>query len=310
MWSGGERLERSIYGAYLQAIQEAEHLIYFENQFVISSTAEGVENRVMMAVFERICRAIESNEVFRVVIVFPQPEHIELGNLPVLKYQYQTLCRGNNSLIELIKQKYPHVDPDDYVAMFQLRSFGEINGTYHTSQIFIHSKILIVDDRVSIISSANLNDRSLLGDRDSEIGVVVWDDKDKLITMNGLAYRATEFSHTLRLKLWNEHCGLPLDDKTMSDPITTESYRNTMIRTAKKNTNIFEQVFPFIPQDSITTYAQYDELRKMRKTLVKNPEKLKDVQGRIQLYPRKFLCDESDDNRSLAQTLMSETLYQ
>lgn len=264
----------------------------------------------MLATFERICRAIENKQVFRVIVVFPQPEHVEPSNVPVLQYEFNTLCRGKGSLIELIKQKYPHVDPNDYVGLFQLRSYGEINGTFHTSQIFIHSKVLIVDDRVSIITSANLNDRSLLGDRDSEIGVVVWDDKDKLITMNGLAYRATEFSHNLRLKLWNEHCGLPLDDKTMSDPITDLAFREIMIGTATKNTEIFNHVFPFIAQDNITTYAQYDELRKNRKNLVRNPERLKGIKGRIQLYPRNFLLDEHGENKSWAQSLMPETLYQ
>jgi len=50
-----------------------------------------------MAVFERICRAIDK-QPFRVVIVFPQPEHVEPSNLPVLQYEYLTLCRGGTSL--------------------------------------------------------------------------------------------------------------------------------------------------------------------------------------------------------------------
>lgn len=34
---------------------------------------------------------------------------------------------------------------------------------------------MIVDDSKVILGSANINDRSLLGDRDSEIGIVVED---------------------------------------------------------------------------------------------------------------------------------------
>ena len=37
----------------------------------------------------------------------------------------------------------------------------------------MHSKLLIADDRVVICGSANINDRSLLGKRDSEIAVIV-----------------------------------------------------------------------------------------------------------------------------------------
>jgi len=32
---------------------------------------------------------------------------------------------------------------------------------------------MLVDDRVVVIGSANLNDRSMMGDRDSEIGIVI-----------------------------------------------------------------------------------------------------------------------------------------
>jgi phosphatidylserine/phosphatidylglycerophosphate/cardiolipin synthase-like enzyme len=39
----------------------------------------------------------------------------------------------------------------------------------------VHSKLLLVDDRVAIVGSANVNDRSLCGDRDSEIACRVVD---------------------------------------------------------------------------------------------------------------------------------------
>jgi phospholipase D1/2 len=43
------------------------------------------------------------------------------------------------------------------------------------AELYIHSKILIADDRIAIIGSANLNDRSQLGYHDSEIAVVIED---------------------------------------------------------------------------------------------------------------------------------------
>ena len=36
-------------------------------------------------------------------------------------------------------------------------------------QIYVHSKLMIIDDRIVVIGSANINDRSLLGSRDSEV---------------------------------------------------------------------------------------------------------------------------------------------
>lgn len=38
---------------------------------------------------------------------------------------------------------------------------------------YIHSKIMIVDDRRVICGSANINDRSMNGDHDSEIALVI-----------------------------------------------------------------------------------------------------------------------------------------
>lgn len=42
-----------------------------------------------------------------------------------------------------------------------------------TELIYVHSKLLIADDLTVICGSANINDRSLLGSRDSEIAVVI-----------------------------------------------------------------------------------------------------------------------------------------
>lgn len=40
-------------------------------------------------------------------------------------------------------------------------------------QCYIHTKLMIVDDRRVIVGSANLNDRSQNGDHDSEIAIVI-----------------------------------------------------------------------------------------------------------------------------------------
>lgn len=38
----------------------------------------------------------------------------------------------------------------------------------------MHSKVMIIDDRAAFIGSSNVNDRSLLGSRDSEVLLVSW----------------------------------------------------------------------------------------------------------------------------------------
>jgi phospholipase D1/2 len=42
-----------------------------------------------------------------------------------------------------------------------------------TEIIYIHSKLMIIDDEVALIGSANINDRSLNGNRDSELAIIV-----------------------------------------------------------------------------------------------------------------------------------------
>jgi phospholipase D1/2 len=60
-----------------------------------------------------------------------------------------------------------------------LGSEEEEKDCYITELLYIHSKVMIVDDRRVIMGSANLNDRSQKGDGDSEIALVT-EDKDMI----------------------------------------------------------------------------------------------------------------------------------
>ena len=42
-------------------------------------------------------------------------------------------------------------------------------------QVYVHGKVCIVDDRLAIIGSANINERSQRGDRDSELAAIIRD---------------------------------------------------------------------------------------------------------------------------------------
>ncbi|KAF9899008.1 hypothetical protein BX616_003365 [Lobosporangium transversale] len=77
-----------------------------------------------------------------------------------------------------------------------------------TEQLYIHSKLMIVDDRIIICGSANINDRSQLGYRDSEIAIIIEDTEMVKSRMNGEPYQAGKMAHTLRCDLFKEHLGL------------------------------------------------------------------------------------------------------
>ncbi|KAF2367478.1 Phospholipase D-like domain [Trinorchestia longiramus] len=74
----------------------------------------------------------------------------------------------------------------DYLSVCSLRQFGMLNGFPVTEIVYIHSKLMIVDDMICIVGSANINDRSLRGDRDSELCVVIDDGREEQRSFMGL----------------------------------------------------------------------------------------------------------------------------
>lgn len=100
-----------------------------------------------------------------------------------LHYQYQTISRGENSLFAKLRKK--GIEPRQYILFCGLRQHALLNDTPVTELIYIHSKVkfkrdiinhfqlMIVDDIYAIMGSANVNDRSMLGSRDSEIAVLL-----------------------------------------------------------------------------------------------------------------------------------------
>lgn len=67
------------------------------------------------------------------------------------------------------------------------------------------------------MGSANINDRSLLGNRDSEICMLVEDEHIVNIPMEGKPFKARKFAHDLRKSIFQEHFGL--SDEEVLDPV-------------------------------------------------------------------------------------------
>jgi phospholipase D1/2 len=86
---------------------------------------------------------------------------------------------------------------------------------FFQEELYIHGKCLIVDDRIVIVGSSNINDRSQIGFHDSELSIVMEDTNYLDSTMNGQPYKAGRHAATFRRMLWREHLGLippqPLD---------------------------------------------------------------------------------------------------
>lgn len=117
-----------------------------------------------------------------------------------MHWQYQAISRGQNSLFQrLMRAGFTREEINKYIYFFGLRKGDVLNRIPITQIIYVHSKLMIVDDKRVIVGSANINDRSLLGNRDSEIAICI-EDFDKKQTSN------------FRRKLFEQHFGLTEND--------------------------------------------------------------------------------------------------
>ena len=215
--------EHSIMNAYIKMIEQSDHFVYIENQFFISSCeVEGtkVENMIGDALVERIVRAAQRKEDWRAVVVIPLmpgfqntvDEQDGTSVRLIMQCQFRSICRGEASIFGRVRAA--GIEPEDYIQFYSLRSWGKIGPSKQlvTEQLYIHAKCMIVDDRIAIIGSANINERSMLGSRDSECAAVVRDTDILKSTMNGKPYMVGRFAHTLRMRLMREHLGLDVDE--------------------------------------------------------------------------------------------------
>ena len=59
--------------------------------------------------------------------------------------------------MQVLKAEFPHIRTDDYITFYNLRNFAFLNDRWTTQQVYVHSKLMIVDDRHVIIGSANIS---------------------------------------------------------------------------------------------------------------------------------------------------------
>ena len=223
-WSLGtpNKVEHSIMNAYVQMIATSEHFVYIENQFYISSSevlGTKIENKINDAIVDRIKRAHANDEDWRACIILPLmpgyqntvDEQDGSSVRLIMTCQYHSICRGETSIFGRLRAA--NIEPEDYIQFYALRSWGEIGPTKMlvTEQLYIHAKIMVVDDRVAIIGSANINERSMLGSRDSEVAAIVRDTEVLDSYMAGQPYKVGKFPHTLRMRLMREHLGVDVD---------------------------------------------------------------------------------------------------
>ncbi|XP_062438235.1 phospholipase D1 isoform X2 [Rhea pennata] len=304
-WSAGIKYhEESIHNAYVSVIKNSKHYIYIENQFFISCADDKVVwNKIGDAIAQRILKAHRENKRFRVYVVIPLLPGFE-GDIStgggnalqaIMHFNYRTMCRGENSILGQLKAEVGD-KWINYISFCGLRTYAELEGKLVTELIYVHSKLLIADDNTVIIGSANINDRSMLGKRDSEIAIIVQDTETTPSVMDGEPYSAGKFAQSLRLQCFRVVLGGSDLSADHQDPVCDKFFKEVWIATAARNATIFDKVFRCLPSDQVNNLAQLRDFINKPKLAnddpVKAAEELKKIRGFLVQFPFRFLEEE------------------
>ncbi|KAJ0444383.1 putative phospholipase D [Helianthus annuus] len=240
-------IDMSIHSAYVTAIRAAQHFIYIENQYFIGSSFNwssyrelGANNLIPMEIALKIANKIRAHERFAAYIVIPMwPEGVPTGSATqrILFWQNKTMQMMYETIYKALLEvglEEAH-SPQDYLNFFCLgnREDSGLKHDYYFDyspealtrknrrfMIYVHSKGMIVDDEYVIIGSANINQRSMEGTRDTEIAMGAYQPQNtwarKFMDPRGQIYG-------YRMSLWAEHLGT-IDEK-FTHPETLECVR-------------------------------------------------------------------------------------
>ncbi|WP_140631244.1 hypothetical protein [Methylibium rhizosphaerae] len=256
------------------------------------------KNQIAERLAARIEHAIRWDQPFHVYMVLPVHPEGSLGDIAIVgqvHWTMQSLVYASESLVNRIriamaarklcakprdqrlwdaaKALTKGVDPAtgkpdyesvkreatrQYLTLLNLRTCETLAGRVRTEQIYVHSKLLIADDRLAILGSANINDRSLKGDRDSELAVCLMDTNTMDAPLDGKK-RVTvrRAAHELRVSLWKKHFGematggvvIPAAElmALLDKPADPDTWR-AIQRIADANLQAYAKAFPFVPQ--------------------------------------------------------------
>ncbi|XP_043512604.1 phospholipase D2 isoform X3 [Frieseomelitta varia] len=311
-WSAGfldsETVEQSIQEAYIEAISKAERYIYIENQFFItlaSMQRSVVKNRIGETLLKRILRAHKEGAVFRVFVIMPLLPGFE-GEVggptgtalrAITHWNYASISRGKDAILNRLIEAGIE-DPSEYITFHGLRTHAMLNGTLVTELIYVHSKLLIVDDSTVICGSANINDRSMIATRDSEIALIIHDQEFEEGRMNDIPFPCGKFAGSLRKQLISEHLGLfkTNEDIDITDIIKKSFYRDVWCARSNRNTEIYETVFRVIPTDKVVNFSMLKQYQSEEPLSTSNPllaqEEVEQIKGHLVNMPLNFLTNE------------------
>ncbi|MGK9167442.1 VTT domain-containing protein [Inquilinus limosus] len=165
----GESEVREIEALFEDMIDAARETVYIENQFLTSA---------LLA--ERLARRMRAVPALEAVIVVPRVHHSWV--------EHRTMAVGRTRFIEILRA----AGVGDRVRVL----FPQCDHDGATADVMVHSKLMIVDDRLLRVGSANLCNRSMGVDSECDLTVEAVDAAERR------AIRA------VRARLLGEHCGI------------------------------------------------------------------------------------------------------
>ena len=254
-------------------------------------------NKICEALGRRIESAVRRGETFHVYMVLPVHPEGRLDDPLVIgqvHWTMQSLVFADHSLINRIRRAikakeictntlnngrweeamkaagsippgiqqplFSSVVPEQwgkYLTLLNLRNCQVINGKARTEQIYVHSKLLIADDRHVVLGSANINDRSQSGKRDSEISVILFDSQTEKKTVRDLVVNVNPLARNLRVRLWEKHLAFSGSTgivksaagvmASLIDRPAAQATIDAIQGLALNNSTLYRKTFPFIP---------------------------------------------------------------
>lgn len=261
----GRSVDNSIARAYTAAIRRAERFIYVENQYFMGSAYGWLDdqdvhcyNVIPMEITQKICESIDAGRRFTVYIVIPlHPEGIPTDNAiqEMLHWQKRTMHMMYSRIAHALHIKGIKAHPTEYLMFFCL---GKKERTCDVPtadlahppmasraaklrksrrlMIYVHSKLMIVDDSYILTGSANINQRSLDGDRDSELAIGAYQPHRRGGGCSSGGGGGEVF--LFRMSLFREH--LSRSDPVLADP-RSEACASFVREAALQNWRDFEE---------------------------------------------------------------------
>ncbi len=167
---------------YANALSNAHHFVYLENQYFWTHAFYGIDRPRLgtdSPDMERNIRELAAALQRGATVALVLPDHPNVGRA------------FTDAGLTRLREEAPDAAAQGRIQAFCLAASAEVDGEEDYRPIYVHAKVAIIDDVWSTVGSANLNNRGMRDDTEMNVA-----------TLNA------ELARGLRMLLWAEHLEL------------------------------------------------------------------------------------------------------